>query len=270
MKNTRTNNERTIEMANEMVMRTILSSATQIGNKKFINVPIELLQIDEDYQREIGSKVNKIVTEYDPNKMRAGLVSYRDNQFWLIDGQNRSAALKILGIQTMCCEYVEGLTKAQEAALFVAQNDNVTKLNPAEKINGRSLDPNDVFAVTIKELCEKYQLTYGKRGKCPYRNLASISRLEELYRTGGKEALYYFIETVDQAGYMNKAYIFSAVMTKMFERIWKTYQNTKTEKIVLMLQSFKEVDFLITKARENFFNVGYEKAVSEFAIQFLK
>ena len=267
MTNTRKN---TTEMNNELVVMTILSSATQIGNKKFINVPVDLLQIDPDYQREIGSKVNRIVTEYDPNKMRAGLVSYRDNQFWLIDGQNRCAALKIMGIQTMCCEYVEGLTKAQEAALFVAQNDNVTKLNPAEKINGRSLDPNDVFAVTIKELCEKYQLTYGKRGKCPYRNLASISRLEDLYRAGGKEALYYFVETIEKAGYINKPYIFSAAITKMFEKIWRTYKDTKTEKVIVMLQSFKEVDFLITKAREKFYNFGPEKAVSEFAVQFLK
>lgn len=270
MKNTRTNNERTIEMANEMVMRTILSSATKIGNKTFINVPIDLLQIDEDYQREIGSKVNKIVAEYDANKMRAGLCSYRDNQFWLIDGQNRRAALKKLNIQTMCCELVEGLTKGEEAALFVSQNDNVTKLNPAEKINGRSLNPDDIFAVTIKEICSKYQLTYGKRGKCPYRNLASISRMEELYKTGGKKALYYFVETVEKAGYMNKSYIFSAVITKMFERIWRTYGDSKTEQLIIMLQSFKEVEFLVSKAKEHFFNVGTEKAVAEFAIQFLK
>ncbi len=255
---------------NAMIISTILSSATTIGTKKFINVPLDLLQIDKDYQREIGTKVHRIVTEYDPNKMRAGLVSYRDNQFWLIDGQNRCAALRIMGMQTMCCEYVEGLTKSEEAALFVAQNDNVTKLNPSEKINGRALNPSDTFAITIKELCDKYQLTYGKRGKCPYRNLASISRLENLYKAGGKEALYYFVETVEKAGYINKAYIFSAAITRMFEKIWKTYKDSKTEKIIIMLQSFKEVDFLITKARENFFNVGPEKAVSEFAIQFLR
>ena len=166
---------------------------------------------------------------------------------------------------------VEGLTKAQEASLFVAQNDNVTKLNPAEKINGRSLDPSDIFAVTIKELCDKYQLTYGKRGKCPYRNLASISRLENLYRAGGKEALYYFIETIEKAGYINKAYIFSAAITRMFEKIWRTYKDTKTEQIILMLQCFKEVDFLIAQAKAQYYNIrSVEKAVSEFAIQFLR
>lgn len=253
----------------DTIKATILGAAVQIGTKKFINVPVEMLKIDPDYQREIGSKVNRIVSEFDPNKMRPGLVSYRDNDFWLIDGQNRCAALKQMNKPTMVCEFVEGLTKGEEAALFVAQNDNVTKLNPAEKINGRSLNPDDKFAITIKDICNKYNLTYGKRGKVPYRNLASISRLENLYAIGKTDALYYFVETIEKAGYLNKPYAFSSYMTKMFMNIWKNFKDTKTEEVILLLKSFKEVEFLISKARETYYNIGPEKALSTYAIDFI-
>lgn len=259
----------TINNTMDTIKATILGAAVQIGTKKFINVPVEMLKIDPDYQREIGSKVNRIVSEFDPNKMRPGLVSYRDNDFWLIDGQNRCAALKQMKKPTMVCEFVEGLTKGEEAALFVAQNDNVTKLNPAEKINGRSLNPNDEFAVTIKAICNQYNLTYGKRGKVPYRNLASISRLETLYNLGGTEALYYFVKTIETAGYLNKSYAFSAIVTNMFSAIWKNFQDTKTEEVIILLKSFKEIEFLVSKAKEIYYNIGPEKALRTYAIDFI-
>jgi S-adenosylmethionine hydrolase len=56
----------------------------------------------------------------------------------------------------------------------------------------------------------------------------------------------------------------------MFQAIWKTYGDTKTDKLIIMLQSFKEVEFLIAQAKAQYYNVSLEKAVAQFAVDFLK
>lgn len=70
----------------------ILENAHNIGGKKFATIPVSEIKIDAGYQRRLREKVNKMVANWDYNLCDVVLVSYRNNKFYVIDGQHRVAA----------------------------------------------------------------------------------------------------------------------------------------------------------------------------------
>ena len=85
----------------EMMKQVILNSAIKVGEKEFINVPIELLVVPEEYQRATGNKISKIIASYDVNKLRIPIVSYRDNSLVVASSVSVSIVLSpipLLGV----------------------------------------------------------------------------------------------------------------------------------------------------------------------------
>ena len=108
------------------------------------------------YQRTLDEKVvAKLVRCWDRMLMEPIVVSYRDGKYYVIDGQHRVAALRILfqDKDTLVpCIVHTGLTKQDEAALFYKLDRSRRKLSYAQSISallksGESAEINDIQAL---------------------------------------------------------------------------------------------------------------------------
>ena len=95
---------------------------------------IRQLVIDADYQREItlvGRKnVRKIAEDFNWSMFAPVIVaSAGSNTFAIVDGQHRTTAAALCGIEKVPCAIIEA-KPGQQAAAFKAINGNTTKLHP--------------------------------------------------------------------------------------------------------------------------------------------
>lgn len=88
-------------------------------------IPIERIQIDPDYQRDLRHDlINKIAAEYDIVKAGPILISERDDgTLMCVDGQHRMLGAAQAGETEVFANVVHGLSQEQEAALRLARND---------------------------------------------------------------------------------------------------------------------------------------------------
>lgn len=94
-------------------------------------VPLAQVRVNPLAQRElVQARVDKLVTEFDPEQLGFPTVNHRDGHYWIIDGQHRIAALKEwLGEdwehQSVQCQTYEGLLEDEEAGVFLQLNDTL-------------------------------------------------------------------------------------------------------------------------------------------------
>ena len=123
---------------------TVMNNCQRIGGKRFCCIPLELLEIDEAYQRVYCinmEKVYSLVRKWDFNKCEPILVSPHPETatFAVIDGSHRMLAAGIREEKYVIAVLTEGLPvdpmerKMKEAALFSEQGDDVDKLSLAQK-----------------------------------------------------------------------------------------------------------------------------------------
>lgn len=123
---------------------TVMSNCQKIGGKRFCCIPLDLLEIDEDYQRVYCinmEKVYSLVRKWDFNKCEPVLVSPHPESctFAVIDGSHRMLAAGIRKEKYVLAVLTEGLPtnpmerKMKEAELFSEQGENVDHLSPSHK-----------------------------------------------------------------------------------------------------------------------------------------
>lgn len=137
-----------------------LNNATEVGNKVFCFIPVELLKIDhENYQRPLQKTFKYLLDNWDDDKCDPITVNYRgDGYFYVINGQHRTEAAKAMGIEQLCCDVFVGLTLPEEAELFVGQYDGSKKPNPIDSYRANVLR-GEMIDTLIKEVCDKYGIS---------------------------------------------------------------------------------------------------------------
>ncbi len=89
-------------------------------------VPINLMRVSNMAQREKKQyRIDKIVAEFDPERLGLPTVNKRDGFYYIVDGQHRVDALRAMGMedQQIQCSVYEGLSESEEAAMFLQLND---------------------------------------------------------------------------------------------------------------------------------------------------
>lgn len=92
-------------------------------------VPIYRMQVSPLAQREINNAwVNKIAADFDLEELGTPTVNRRGDHWYVIDGQHRVEALKVIGWgdQQLQCWTYSGLTEAEEAEKFLKLNAKLT------------------------------------------------------------------------------------------------------------------------------------------------
>lgn len=106
---------------------------------KYELVSIENLNFDTHYQRGISEmKVREIVRKFDIGVIGALIVSVReDGKYYVIDGQHRIQAMKLLNIKEIMCVVHHGISIAEEALMF--SKCNTTRKSPSALDNYKAL-----------------------------------------------------------------------------------------------------------------------------------
>lgn len=93
-------------------------------HKWAVDVATGDIKLDLAVQRAlVPTRVRKLVTNFDPILLGTLLVSERAEGLFILDGQHRLDAAKKHDVSTVNCEVFTGLSKADEARLFMGRND---------------------------------------------------------------------------------------------------------------------------------------------------
>lgn len=118
----------------------------------------KFLCVDNDYQRAIDMKrVRKIVKNFNPCLVNLVKVSYRDNKYYIFDGQHTTIALAMINGKNdveVECKVFYGLTKQEEAKLFAEQTGESKQLTSRATFKAlytaRDIDVLDLCEYTKK------------------------------------------------------------------------------------------------------------------------
>lgn len=146
------------------------------------DLAVAKLTIDPEVQRGIDKiRVDKIAKDYQSNAIGAIIVSHRgDGTYHVIDGQHRVAATIAAGYsdRTLTCLVYEGLSRADEAAMFRRHN-NTRAVLPVDKFRVRVVE-GDPAAVELNDTLNRHgwKVEQSKAAGC----FAAVSALESVYR----------------------------------------------------------------------------------------
>lgn len=147
-------------------------------------VKVADLAVNDRAQREMRPGwAAQIATEFDPDRFTPPLVSRRDGKNFVVDGQHRVEAMRILGWadQEIQCWVYEGLTEQQEADLFLWHN-NTKQVRAFDKfVIGITADrPAEV---DIDRIVRAQGLVIGDNGSGPGA-IHAVGALRKVYAHG--------------------------------------------------------------------------------------
>lgn len=180
------------------VRTAILGSGYKRGGFTYAEIPLDMLNVRPIYQRMHGEKhVNDLVHNWDDRLCDDVLVSDRDGEFNVIDGQTRCMAARQLGKETIGCKVVRGLTLEQEAMVFAEQANCVKRLNQTDSHKAK-LIAQDESALGVQEVCDKNGVIIGSTSAA---NLRAVSTATMIYRKYGAEWLDRIFRTIEAVGW---------------------------------------------------------------------
>ena len=194
-------------------------NAIKIGNKVFLDIPIESLKIDHEmYQRPIQRHVRTIAKNWEEDKCDPLMVNYRnDGFFYVIDGQHRKEAAEMRGIESLVCVVFVGLTIKEEADMFTEQNEGTKKLTPYDTFKA-NICRGEKIDTQIKEVCDAHGITVEKANKI--RTLKSVTTARAIIKNHGKENLDWIFDVLNDSG-------------------WNAYKKTYTDGMMSCLNNIK-------------------------------
>lgn len=118
---------------------------------------IKDLVVDPEYQREIGERgkrnIIRIAQDFDWSKFSTVIVaSVGSNQYAIVDGQHRTTAAAICGLEKVPCQIIEADRRSQAAA-YAAVNTVVTAMSSIQ-IHAAKVAAGDERAIRLNEVCK--------------------------------------------------------------------------------------------------------------------
>lgn len=208
-----------------LVSTILINADKRSGRRKMIaRVPIDLMEVDMTYQREM--KNNILVDVFDEDKCAMLTLGHRkgENIFWIIDGQNRAYAALKNGITDLDAEIFEGTTLEEEAEMFAMQNNGTKRLHAYDlfKSNvaagGRNKDSKT--AISVKRLCDKYNVIVD--GSKTAGHLTGIKEAQDIVNRSGIDCLEWIFNVISASGWHTKANVYTSRTMSTFESVYNS------------------------------------------------
>jgi hypothetical protein len=148
------------------------------------------LEVDEAYQRPLGTFVNNIVDDFMPAMIGTLIVNHRGDAMYVIDGQHRLQALRRLGIKDVPCVVYEGLSRAEEAKLFAKLQTERRRIRPSQRFQAEVVAKNH-RALEIRKVLDSVGVEIadvGGRLLAPH-EISAVVALERIFDAHGAEWL---------------------------------------------------------------------------------
>lgn len=264
-------NNTTSVASNLVLAQTVINNTYEICGKRIASVPTDLMEIDSTYQRVTGTTINKLMREWDNDKCDFLFVSYRNNKFYIIDGQHRYTVAKAKGVVALPCIIFTGLTQNDEALKFAQQGDNVNKLSPYDtfKANiacGNANIKEVAVDMEIKRICDKYGIAIkkygrGNLGEKVLRCLTTVRKTVGSENYNGAECFEWVMDIINATNWADCSdsycdYIFSALKGYYLDNS----DDLNEREIMKVMNSITPTD-LITKAKYEYPEYGIYVAI---------
>lgn len=170
-----------------------------INRPKFYPLDVENLKLAA-YQRVLRiSKVVAYAENFDPDIFGIILVSHRDGEYWIVDGQHRIEVAKRKGIKSVWCQVLEGLTYEEEALKFYTINHAKSRLNANHKFHAL-VEAREENVMEIMDALNHYHFTYSKEG-CEIENdcINAVGSIRKIHKDLGQTGLMLILEILRKA-----------------------------------------------------------------------
>ena len=173
-------------------------------NKKIVQMEIlstKNLTSGAEYQRPIDPlRVQKIISNFNIHKVNPIKVSFRDNKYWVFDGQHTLTSLKAInkGEDSMVwCEVHYGLTYEDEAKLFAEQYDGSTKVDIAYQMKALFEAGNEEIKKLV-EIADSIGLKFSFDKYKDKNKIIALKKVRDAYRKLGENGLRRILYLVKQ------------------------------------------------------------------------
>lgn len=229
-----------------IMYKAILANVQTIGGKKFVEIPISMLTTDI-YQREPDGHERKIAAEWDDAKCTPVLVSFRDNAFYIIDGNHHTKAAQMVGKDTILCQLFEGLERNDEAKMFSQQDGNKVKVSLISKFRAMII-AEDPTSLVISEVIKSYHIELpNDEGKNPV--LKALNSVIIAYNSYGEGCLHFMFSTIQKAGWHYEKNAYSKIMISALRNIYANHRDNLTEAQTSIVRTLEHVSYDILKAK---------------------
>lgn len=219
----------------ETVNKSIVNTAIAVGGRKYAEIPVSCFGIMPEYQRPLDGHERSIASKFDEKKFDPIQVSYRDGQFYIIDGQHRLAAARMVGKEIVPCYINEGMTFEQEAMAFGHQNELVKKLSTRDRMRALVMG-GDAKATALKQICDEYGVNMIDREGKPI--LTGIQAAFKAYCAYGEGCVTFIFDVVQDAGWHHVDRAYSQDTVIALRNIYVAHKhdidNTKANLVMIL------------------------------------
>lgn len=222
------------------------------GKSEIMSLPVYKLCVTPTSQRALSRLADDIAENFNENLFNPLIVSYRDGKWYVIDGQHRLYAIKKkFGDDHLIeCKVIKGLTREEEAELFVLLNNSSKPLQYADKAKGLYYANNETM-VDIFNICKENGVEFGidsdKRASADGR-ITAIKAIVDTYNKIGADQTNRLVRLLNDT-WDGKASGFKNEMIKGVGVILSLYSKELDDK--RFVKKFSKVDpkTLISQAR---------------------
>lgn len=253
--------------ANEKSMNEALVRNSHVMcGVKYGELPVAQLLVDKSYQREArGKVVNSIASNWNIFKCKAIEVSYRDGKFYVINGQHRTMAARIVGEEFLPCQIYINLTMEQEALLFAEQLDNVSRLTTTERM-AAEVAGKDPDAIAVNDICSRYSIIIDKPAYGATGALRGLNTVQRIYRIHGEAALVWIFNIIKHCGWHNVKGGYGDAVISSLRNIYLYHKDelyTTSEHLVRLFERTNP-DIIIAQSSCSFVGRGITSALTAY------
>jgi hypothetical protein len=198
---------------------------------QYMHLPVDILRIEAYQESRLDMlRAQSYANNYNPSAIGSVIVSHRNNNYYIVDGQHRVVATRLRGNpNTIMCEIIEGLTIEQECDLFLELNKNRKPIDYITRFKARVMS-KEKKACDIYNMLESFGLEISKsKSKTSHSKILAISTLDEIYKSSGYNMLYKVLELITNT--WNKSTIsYSKTILSGMHTFLKSYKHIINEK----------------------------------------
>lgn len=242
-----------------------------------ISVPVELLEIDPEYQTEIRTErdLRYLTDQWDENKLLplVGVPHWEEGKIYLVDGYGRWIASQYIDKEKYSELLVMVILSAPsdererlefEAELYAYQNAQVAKMTPLQK-HGAMLILHDKPTETLERLKGEYGFEYrATKGNRDASILGSYATALNICKIDNGKCANYVFNICKNAGFDRKTNGYATYIMRGLADIYKLYANNREDTGDLLSATLRKItpQILRSKAVSKYPMLDFRSALS--------
>jgi hypothetical protein len=242
-------------------------------------VSVDKLVVDDTYQREIGRRgrqnVQQIAENFDWSKFAPVIVAPVEGGLYaIVDGQHRTTAAMLRGIEQVPCQIVQA-DRAKQAAAYAAVNGNITNTT-AQQLFYAKLAAGDSNAEQLAEVCAAGNVHILRRyivsSKMAVGETQAVGALARCLRDFGRETLITALQCITETADGNAGFVRATIIEGLCHALHRSPWRDAGEALLRAMDDFSFVDVWseVSGGRDQIFPATARRLVAEKVAVHLK